>query len=335
MTGALGTACQIQWTDTLSVTSRWVYLGHRAVASSPSPLTDSNSPSATRRFYRAIRTPSTNMVWIPPGTFRMGNALGDPDIGDALPFNVTLSAFYMDATEVSLGQWQSVYSYATNQGYGFAHEGAGKAANHPVQTLDWFDAVKWCNARSQQAGKTPAYYTDPGFATVYRIGEVTVYANGAANGYRLPTEAEWEKAARGGVSDLRFPWGNVISQTQANYYGVTTSYTYDLGPNGYNAAYTNGLTPYTSPVGSFAPNDFGLYDMAGNVAEWCWDWYGTPYGQPTTNNPTGPATGSQRVYRGGDWGTYASNCRTAARYLRNPAVASISYGFRSVLPAGP
>jgi formylglycine-generating enzyme len=281
------------------------------------------------------------MTLIPAGTFTIGNYLinessitNDPDITDANPMNVYVSAFYMDVNLVSYSLWQSVYNWATNSGYGFDHAGSRKAANHPVQTVSWYDCVKWSNARSQQAGLTPVYYTDAGLTLVYTNGDTdAVYPNWSANGYRLPTEAEWEKAARGGLSGQRFPWGDIISESLANYDGFYGGFgNYDMGPSGYNHIFMMGLYPYTSPVGYFAPNGYGLYDMAGNVDEWCWDWYGTPYGQPTTTDPTGPSSGfdNLRVTHGSDWGGSAAWCRCAFRGTFNPGGTSIGTGFRCV-----
>jgi formylglycine-generating enzyme required for sulfatase activity len=271
--------------------------------------------------------PPAGMALIPAGSFTMGDTLDYA--GDDIPTNIYVSAFYMDTKLVSYSQWQTVYAYATNHGYGFVNPGNGKAANHPVQTVDWYDAVKWCNARSQQAGRTPVYYTDAGLTAVYTNAEVTVYVNWTASGYRLPTEAEWEKAARSGLSGQRFPWGNNISESLANYHS-TGNLNYDLGPGGYNAIGVIGGSPLTSPVGSFAANGYGLYDMAGNVFEWCWDWHGTPYGQPTATNPTGPATGGQRILRGGSWYKDASIVRCANRYVDLPNDAFFAVGFRCV-----
>ena len=281
-------------------------------------------------FFRLIRnTTSDGMAFIPAGAFTMGDTLDGES--DALPTNVTVSAFYMDTNLVSYSQWQSIYNWATNNGYNFDHSGSGKATNNPVQTINWYDTVKWCNARSQQAGLTPVYYTDAGMTQVYTNGQtLNPYVNWTNSVYRLPTEAEWEKAARGGLSGQRFPIGNTISQSLANYYGQTDNYSYDLGPNGYNSAFTNGVIPYTSPVGFFAPNGYGLYDMDGNVLEWCWDWYATAYGQPTSIDPTGPATGDNRVLRGGSWYYGAIGARCASRDCYFPSQTFNDFGFRCV-----
>ncbi len=291
----------------------------------------SNPYGSTKSAGALLTIVPNSMALIPGGAFTMGDVADTNMDGDAAPLSVYVSGFYMDATLVTYSQWQSVYAYATSHGYGFDNGGSGKAANHPVQTVDWYDVVKWSNARSQQAGLTPVYYTDAGLTQVYKTGDLEPYVNWTANGYRLPTEAEWEKAARGGLSGERFPWGNTISERQANYRGCTSCFSYDLGPDGYNALFDTGAYPYTSPVGYFAANGYGLYDMAGNVFEWCWDWYGTPYGQPTTTNPTGPASGIFRVLRGGYWFYYAYLARCAYRsFGLNPYVDYYSFGFRCV-----
>lgn len=287
-------------------------------------------------FYRVLGVapfnPDKGMALITAGWFTMGDSVGD-GIPDAVPTNIYESSFYIDTNLVSYGQWQTVFNYATNTGYVFDDAGSAKnsATNQPVESINWYDAVKWCNARSQNAGLTPVYYTDAAYTKIYTNGDIdAVYPNWTASGYQLPTEARWERAARGGLSGQRFPWGNTISESQANYEGDPSLFTYDLGPNGYNTNFDTGAQPYTSPIGSFPANGYGLNDMAGNLLEWCWDWYGTPYGQPTTNNPTGPASGTYRVNRGGQWGFYAYIARTANRSYSTPSVVENYDGFRCV-----
>jgi formylglycine-generating enzyme required for sulfatase activity len=300
---------------------------------------------SSARFFRLSLVPPTadGMALIPAGRFTIGDTL-DGEF-DAIPTNIYVSAFYMDTNLVSYSLWTNVYAYATSHGYGFDNAGSARTINQPVQpvlTVTWYDVVKWSNARSQQAGLTPVYYTDAGFTRVYTNRDTdAVYANWAANRYRLPTEAEWEKAPRGGLSGQRFPWGDTISESQANYYGYPNppnsgGYTYDLGPyTGFNTNFDSGAAPPTSPVGYFAPNGYGLYDMAGNEFEWCWDWYagppypaGSPYlGGTDPRGPVGPLSG--RVVRGGFWNSDASYSRCAYRGPDNPDNIG-NLGFRCV-----
>jgi formylglycine-generating enzyme required for sulfatase activity len=134
---------------------------------------------------------------------------------------------------------------------------------------------------------------------------------------------EWHYAARGGVSSNRFPWGNTIDHNKANYAGLPTSYDYDLGYAGCDTRYAKIPFPFTSPAGSFedGKNGYGLYDMAGNVWEWCWDW------DPGYE-------GRFRVARGGSWDFYAQESRVAFRGIRYPNYANYGVGFRAILPTG-
>jgi formylglycine-generating enzyme len=325
----------------------WVGLTNLLVGQSPYQFLDAGAKAARACYYRVVQlapnnAPPAGMVLIGAGSFTMGNCMTTNEgFADELPLhNVYVSAFYMDTNLVSYTLWQQVYQWATNHGYSFDNVGAGKAPNHPVQTINWYDMVKWCNARSEQEGLVPAYCTAATQTSVYRAGRTNVL-NGWVRwtaGYRLPTEAEWEKAARGGTAGHRFPWadGDAISHSRANYYADTNSYAYDVSPTaGYQPAYTTGDVPYTSPVGSFAANAYGLYDMAGNVFEWCWDWYDISwYGnagatQDNTRGPTGPL--SLRVLRSGDWNYKALYIRCSYRYDNGavtPSYAYYGFGFR-------
>lgn len=253
----------------------------------------------------AAVVPKDGMVVIPAGI----NSGTDPDFGyysltNAIPF-------CMDKYEVTNAQWNVVYNWAVANGYSFDHAGSGKGTGHPVHTVSWYDCVKWCNARSERDGRTPCYAVS---GSVYRSGQSSPSCNFSANGYRLPTSDEWGYAARGGLKGKRFPWGDTITHAQANYHSHS-SYSYDIShTRGYHPDYDDGGTPYTSPAGFFAANGYGLYDMAGNMSEWCND-----------------ALSYLRYLRGGSWGSLAPYLGCGFIDWANPDTTSHnSIGFRSV-----
>jgi formylglycine-generating enzyme required for sulfatase activity len=289
---------------------------------------------------------SGDRVLIPAGPFQMGDA-NDAET-NAFPLHVVQTgAFYVDRYEVSLALWAEVRAWGLTNGYTDLPAGTAKAPNHPVVDVDWFDCVKWCNARSERDGLTPAYQYLAGsppvqFWAVYRHGEEALVDEGvrwSSNGYRLPTEAEWERAARGGVVNRRFPWpdANTIQHARANYFSLSNYWmiAYDTNPtSGFHPDYNVGSEPFTSPVGSFAANGYGLFDMAGNVREWCWDWYDNVYyASSPSSNPRGPSSGSHRVERGGCWYDYANYCRAADRSSSTPSGSNNGLGFRPVRAA--
>jgi len=242
-----------------------------------------------------------NWVCIQGGTFTMGSPASEPrrDDDEGPQHQVTVSSFYMGKYEVTQKEYQRVMG--TNP---------SKGDNFPVEFVSWFDAVEYCNKRSQKEGLTPAYT---------RNGDNVTW-NKNANGYRLPTEAEWEYAAKGGN-------------------GSPGNYTYSGSNNIGNVAWYEGNSDYkTHEVGKKSPNGLGLYDMSGNVWEWCWDLYGNYSGSAQTD-PQGASSGATRVRRGGSWILSAEFARSTQRNMGYPSngfiygmYANDGFGFRLVRP---
>ena len=228
-----------------------------------------------------------NFVLLPAGTFTMGNTRGQGYSDEEPTHQVTLSSFFIGKYEVMQADYQTVMginpSYFSGQ-------------DKPVESISWFDAVLFCNALSIEQGLTPCYNT------------ATWFCDFSANGYRLPTEAEWEYAARGSSNN--------------------PDYLYSGSDDIENVAWnSSNSSSQTHDVGTKNPNSLGIYDMSGNVWEWCNDWYGL-YSSSAQTDPVGPATGSYRVFRGGCWCSSASYCRVAIRNYVYPTSGSISIGFR-------
>ena len=262
-----------------------------------------------------------NMVRINGGTFMMGSPANEVRRDyDEEQYQVTLSGFYMGKYEVTQKEYREVMG---------TNPSAYKGDKMPVIDVSWYDAVEYCNKRSLKEGLTPAYTIDknrrdPNNKSADENDNIRwlVTWNQNANGYRLPTEAEWEYACRAGTT-TPFSTGITITTSQANYDG---NYPYNSNVKG---EYRREMTP----VGSFEPNAWGLYDMHGNVWEWCWDWYSSEsYSLGAQTDPRGPSSGSSRVARGGSWYDTAYYLRSAIRYCGAPARWTHSLGFRLVRP---
>jgi sulfatase modifying factor 1 len=327
----IGRTYQLQGSNTM-VADTWQNLGDVVIGTGSNlVISIPYVPSVAQHFYRLliVVAPAApdGYSLIPAGAFLMGDQ-SDPLVGfsNELPVHsVYVSGFYMAKHEVTKALWDEVGTWAATNGYDITVAGASaKGANHPVYYVNWYECVKWCNARSEKEGLTPCYT----LTGIYRSGLGDPQCNWAATGYRLPTEAEWERAARGGLVGLNFPWGNTISHTEANFRNIGGE-SYQTGATGYHPAYATGSTPFTSPVGSFAANGYGIYDMAGNVSEWCWNSSSAYPSEPQTD-PRDPSSGN-RVVRGGSWYQHAYPCRVARRDTDSQGNGiSMVMGFRLV-----
>jgi formylglycine-generating enzyme required for sulfatase activity len=281
----------------------------------------------TNRFYKIVAdNTSSGMVSIPGGT----NS-GTDDFGI---YTLTVDSFYMDRVEVTNDEMVRVMQWAYNNGKlivssssvtnslgnqqelldldasdcritwsdGIFGIKSSKGNDYPCVKVTWYGSVSYCNYRSEMDGRTPCYNLNDW------------NCNAGANGYRLPTNDEWEYAARGGLRSKRFPWGDTITHNQANYYSSSV-YSYDISSTrGFNPDYDVGEYPYTSPVGSFNPNGYGLYDMAGNVWEWC-----------------NTALDTYRGIRGGCWiYAHADFLRCSGDSWHSPGNVYPYIGFRSI-----
>ncbi|WP_320997585.1 flavodoxin [Enterocloster bolteae] len=249
------------------------------------------------------------LVLITGGTFEMGSPQAEAwRSEDEQAHSVSVSDFYLSPYEVTQEEYERVMG---------TNPSTFSGPDLPVEMVSWLEAAEYCNARSVQEGLEP----------VYEIVGGTVSWNRERNGYRLPTEAEWEYACRAGTT-TPFHTQTSISAEEANYWG---DYPYMIEDNYFtqgNLETKPGVyRQTTTAVGSFAPNAWGLYDMHGNVGEWVWDYYG-PYDETAAENPTGLESGTRRVNRGGGWNDFAKNLRSAYRAAMPEDNESYNIGFR-------
>jgi sulfatase modifying factor 1 len=327
-----GVTCIVEVADTLTGTNGWRTYAQIEVT---------DTVVRTRLF---DFDPPEDTALIPASWYQRGDSMEPPD-GDETEQPVHMlyvSEFYMDRYFVTKAKWDEVYNWATNlppsERYEFDNEGAAAETNHPVTVVSWFDIAKWCNARSEKEGLTPAYYTSESMTEVYRTGQVNISNSWVAwnsDGYRIPTEAEHEKAMRGGLIGRRFPNGDTISHFEAHFY--SSSEPYDTSPTeGYSPEHQINMVP----VGLFEPNGYGLYDMAGVCLQWNWDWFDPGWFTNAASrlpDTPGPDSGSFRMLRGGCWARGAFLLRNACRVGLGgfgPDTSNAYFSFRCVRRRG-
>ncbi len=242
---------------------------------------------------------NSGMVFVQGGTFRNTRS-------NYYNKGVTVSDYWIGKYEVTQAEWEAVMG--NNPSY-------FRGANLPVESVSWYDCIEYCNRLSQREGLTPAYTIDktrqdPNNTNQYDNVKWTVTVNWSANGYRLPTEAEWEYAAGGGQLSKSFTYSGSGTINDVAWFSNNSDYT-------------------THPVGTKQANELGLYDMSGNVWEWCWDWYNENIS--TGANPRGPNGGVLRVLRGGSWNDDGVNCRSVGRDGDSAGGRGRDFGFRLLM----
>ena len=230
----------------------------------------------------------------------MGSKRGD---SDERPIHiVTVNSFYIGKYELTQKEWVEVMG--SNPSY-------YKGDNLPVESITWYNAIDYCNKRSVKEGLTPCYSIN-GNTSPSSWSSGTIVCNWNADGYRLPTEAEWEYAAHGGNKGIGYKYSGSNKLKEVG-------------------GYKNNSDEKTHPVGDKKSNELGIYDMSGNVWEWCWDWYNEDYySSSPQNNPKGPESGSYRVRRGGGYYSCGYDCRVAYRVISDPSNLNNYLGVRLV-----
>ncbi len=281
-------------------------------------------------------TVETNqMVLVPGGIFQMGDQFGDGSSDEQPLHSVTLNSFYLGKAEVTkadFAQFVQESGYRTtadkegtafglkngewgnHKGLSWKGMGFPQSDNHPVIGISWYDAIEYCNWLSEKQG----------LQKVFTISGDKVTCNWTAKGYRLPSEAEWEYAARSGGKKYKYSWGNGDPDANIADESVKRQYYYWTIWEGYDDGYV-----YSSPIRSFRPNELYLYDMTGNVREWCWDLYGADYYMISPPfNPKGPESGFHRVVRGGSWNLHPGSVRATYRFHLSAGDRRNDVGFR-------
>ncbi|MEO8425873.1 MAG: formylglycine-generating enzyme family protein [Verrucomicrobiota bacterium] len=290
--GTIGALFRIECRNELAQTDDWYTLKNLILPNSPYLFIETNATSTLKRFYRVTSDPRPpQLVWINPGACTLGSPINEDDrSGDEDPQTAItiLKGFWMGKYEATQVDYMSVMGIDPSA---FADD-----LNRPVESVTWNDATNYCVKLTEQerrAGRLPTGYL-----------------------YRLPTEGEWEYAARAGT-ETRFSYGDDPGYTLLD----------ESAWSGVNSAET------THPVGTKLPNPWGLYDMHGNVWEWCSDRYAGSYPGGSISDPQGPVSGSGRVIRGGSWKGLTRFCRSASRGSGDPLIPGNNVGFRVVLAA--